>query len=101
MADSGSNTGRKRRADGWEIRAGLDDAQQARVFAWARALGYSRALALIQKELQVKPPSMGAFSAWYAAHSRKESAERVHRAVADSAAIRELADKGGDVSEAC
>lgn len=91
---------RKRRADAWEVEAGLSDVQQRKVFAWAQSLGYARALQLIETELQIRPPSMGAFQGWYVAFSRLDSQERVHKAIADSAAIRELAAQGGDVSEA-
>jgi hypothetical protein len=91
---------RKRRADAWEIRANLSDADQRKVFAWARSLGYGRALALIAKELKIEPPSMSAFAGWYEWFSKLESEERVHKAISDGAAISDLARSCGDVSEA-
>lgn len=100
LSTQNSPAPRKRRPDAWEIRAGLTEAQLAQVFAWARSLGYSRALELIAKEFKVKPPNVGNFGAWYSMYSRQESESRVHRAIVDSGAIRSLAEKCGDVSEA-
>lgn len=91
---------RKRRADAWEIRAGLSDADLSRAFEWARNLGYAKALQLIEKELKVTPPGMTAFGDWYDYYARLDSEERVHKAIVDGAAIRDLAKDCGDVSEA-
>ena len=93
-------TQRKRRPDAWEIRAGLSEEQQAQVFAWARALGYRKAMDLCRTELRVLPPNIGNFQAWYEMRARAENESRVHRAIVDSGAIRQLAEKTGDVSEA-
>lgn len=94
-------TEKKRRPDSWEIRAGVSDADLRRVFGWARNLGYARAIDLVREELRIDPPpSMSSFQSWYAWYSRLESAERVHKAIADSAAIADLARECGDVSDA-
>jgi hypothetical protein len=99
-AAAGLPKGRKRRPDAWEIRAGLTEAQLAQVFAWARNLGYARALELVATELKVKPPNVGNFGAWYSMYARAESESRVHKAIVDAAVIRQLAKNCGDVSEA-
>ena len=91
---------RKRRPDCWEIRSGLNQEQIRQAFAWARDLGYARAIGLVAKEFHVAAPSIAAFSNFYDMFSRVESEERVHKAIADSGAIRALAAKTGDVSEA-
>lgn len=100
MAVRAQTSERKRRADAWEVKAGLSDADLRKVFAWARSLGYARALQLISEDLHIDPPSMSAFAGWYEWFSRLESEERVHKAIADGATIRDLAKSCGDVSEA-
>lgn len=93
-------TERKRRSDAWENAQAVSDADQDRVLTWARRLGYQKALALIEAELKITPPSMGAFAEWFAWRSKLDSEDRTHRAVINSAAVRELAESTGDVSTA-
>ena len=91
---------RKRRPDAWEVRAGLTESQLHQAFDWARAFGYGKAIALMAAEWQIQPPTISAFSGWYTEFSRSESEARIHRAIADASAIRDLAAQSGDVSEA-
>jgi hypothetical protein len=100
MSKREDNSERKRRPDAWEIKAGLSDEMQRQLFGWARSLGYGRARELIRKEFAVEPPSATAFEGWYEYYSQIESAERVHQALRDSAAIGEMAKACGDISEA-
>ena len=100
MTKRRTDQNRKRRPDAWEIRANLTPDQLRQAFAWARSLGYSKAIGLIAANWHCKPPTTSSFSAWYSEFSRLDSEERVHRAIADASAIRELAAKTGDVSEA-
>lgn len=100
MSKRDAQSERKRRPDAWEIRAEISDADQRRIFAWARGLGYARALDLIRDELHLDPPSMTAFQGWYEYFSAVENEERVHKAIADGGAIRALAESCGDVSQA-
>jgi len=93
-------TDRKRRPDSWEIKAGLNDADLRRVFEWARSLGYGKAIELIRKELNVAAPEKTAFGDWYAYYAKLDSEERVHRAIVNGTAIRDLAKDCGDVSDA-
>lgn len=91
---------RKRRPDAWEVKAGLSQEQLRQAFDWCRSLGYGRAIGLMATSWGIKAPTIAAVSAWYSEFSRLDSEERVHRAIADAAAIRDLAAKTGDVSEA-
>ncbi len=93
---------RKRRADAWEVRAGLTDGEQRKIFGWARSLGYARALDLVRAEFpQVDPlPALSTFADWYTWQAGLESEERVHRAIVDAGAIGDLARQSGGVSEA-
>lgn len=100
MTKRSDNSERKRRPDAWEVRAGLTDEQQRQAFAWARNLGYAKAIGLIAQEFNVDAPSIAAFSGWYEFWSEKENEERVHKAITDGAAISDLAKSCGDVSEA-
>jgi hypothetical protein len=95
-----NDSARKRRPDAWENKAGLTDEQLRRVFTWARQLGYARALELIRAEFTVEPPGITAFGDWYDYFSGLDSEERVHKAIVDGAAVRDLARECGDVSEA-
>jgi hypothetical protein len=90
---------RKRRPDSWDVRINLSDDDARKIFAWARSLGYARALQMIRTDLKIVPPSMTAFQSWYEFFSKKESEERVRKAIADGLAIRDLA-QSCDVSEA-
>lgn len=100
MSKRETQSERKRRPDAWEIRAAIADADQRRIFAWARSLGYARAMELLREELHIEPPSMTAFQGWYEYFSAQENDERVHKAIADGGAIRALAESCGDVSQA-
>jgi len=100
MVARATDSARKRRPDAWEVKAGLSDADQRKVFAWARAYGYARAIELVKEELKIDAPSMSAFQSWYSWFAVQESEERVHKAIADGGAIRELAESTGDVSQA-
>lgn len=100
MVKRNTDSDRKRRPDSWEVRANLSETDQHRVFAWARTLGYARAIELVKAELKVEPPSVSAFAGWYEYFSTIEKEERAHKAIVDGTAIRELAQSCGDVSEA-
>lgn len=96
-SDAESN---KRRFDAWEIKARISDADLHRVFSWCRQLGYARAQQLIKAELKIEPPGKTALSDWYDWYSKNDNADRIHKAIVDGAAIRDLAKECGDVSEA-
>ena len=95
-----NETERKRRPDAWEVKLGLTDAQLRTVFSWARSLGYARARDLIRAELKMDPPGMTAFGDWYEFYSSLDSEERIHQAIADGNAVKDLARECGDVNEA-
>lgn len=91
---------RKRRADAWEIANQVTPENQRRVFEWARAFGYGRAIALCEAELKITPPSTAGMQSFYEYFSANDSNDRVHKAIADVNSIRETAAATGDVSEA-
>jgi len=95
-----SSADRKRRPDSWEIKSGLSEADLARVFGWARNLGYARARELIRKELALDPPGETAFGDWYKYYAGLDRANRLHKAMVDCADVRAIAKECGDVSEA-
>ena len=95
-----TDSARKRRPDAWEVKAGLSDADLRRVFGWCQNLGYGRAVDLIAEELKIDPPSTTTLGDWYEYFSSQVKEDRVHKAIVDGAAVRNLAESCGDISEA-
>lgn len=91
---------RKRHSTAWEIVNQVSPENQRKVFEWARAFGYSRAMELCQAELKLTPPSTSGMQSFYKYFSATESDDRVHQAIEDATAIRATAAATGDVSEA-
>ena len=90
----------KRRPQAWEIAGGLTETQIWQAFAWARSLGYRKAAALIAKEFNIAAPSPAAMCEFYDYYGIQDRAATIHRAAADAASIRALAQGQGPLNDA-
>ena len=90
----------KRRPQAWEIAGGLTEPQIWQAFAWARSLGYRKAAELIAKEFNIAAPSPAAMCEFYDYYGIQERSATIHRAAADAASIRALAQGHGPLNDA-